>query len=99
MFTDEVVHSRPGFSQLFAKNNIVRAVPFKLSSGPIAGRWLLLVNPSGNNYEIYDSVTSLVTPISTFAVGGGGIVDMTVTSIYDRAYISIHNSVTGIVGQ
>lgn len=94
MFTDDIMHSRPGFSQLFAKNNIVRAVPFKISSAPIVGRWLILCNPSGNNYELFDSGVSLVTPIHTFTASG--VVDMSVAVIYDRAYITYHNRISGL---
>lgn len=98
MFSDDIVHSRTGFISSVTLTNIIRVVPFKLSSAPLTGRWLVLTNPSATNFELFDTGFSVVTPIYTF-VEASNLADMQVAVIYDRAYISFHNRINGLTGR
>lgn len=79
------VDSRVGIERLYTLPDIRRVRTFKIPGGTDR---LLILNGSGN---LYDS-TNLVTPILSIPT----MTDFALANIFDRAYISPHNGVTGL---
>lgn len=80
--------TRGGSVLAFTKSTVVRARPYR-KSGEVT-RFLILTS-SG---DLYDS-----TDINNAILSLGTMVDFSLTVIYNRAYISPHNRLTGIAGE
>lgn len=83
------VKTRDGFRQNIVFPNIRRIWEYKRQGE--ASR-LIILNSSG---QFFDYAVSVVTPILTIPLA----TDFSAISQYNRAYISPHNGVTGLVGE
>lgn len=70
-------------------SSIIRIHNYQRSDSPVSPRYLFL----RANGEVYDTVFSLVTPIVTVV----GATDFSVISLYNRAYLTFHNRVRGVL--
>lgn len=86
-FTKRGFKTRVGSSLSLTKANLRRAKIYRIFG---QAQRLLLLDNAGN---LYDS-TNLVTPILTI----GGMTDFSVVSLFDRAYITPHDGITGLAG-
>lgn len=86
--TGRGTRTRYGTSHAFTKSNLRRIKIYKLVG---EAQRLLILN---NNYQLFDS-TDLSTPILTVT----GMTDFSVEVMYNRAYITPHNGVTGLSGE
>jgi hypothetical protein len=83
------VATRYGTTETIDLSSVVRMAVYKRIG---EAQRLLLLTSSG---DLFDSVLSLVTPILSIAT----MTDFSVASIFDRAYITPHNGVTGLSGE
>jgi hypothetical protein len=90
-FYGAVVGTRWGARKDFTISNVKRIRTYRRTGE--AARLLILVYTAGSG-KIYDS-TNLAAPVLTVT----GMVDFSVANVFNRAFITPHNGVTGLPGE